>query len=236
MLPPHETGIEDGRIAAGTGPAGSAILAGDRLRIEAESGQWETTAQVVLCAPERIEVELDQPGPETDGRIRGGTRVRLYVGRADGAWMQPAVVSFRSSAERVVLDLEPGRIARMQRREYFRLGVRLPIAVGLGLPEGMPRLFRVLDLSGGGCFVHDEEETLDVGEEHDACLDLRDQRAPLNLRVTVVRRGQVSGETGAGLQFLGLQESSRERIMRALFDQFRRERIRLGVTPASDPS
>ena len=247
---PERPGVEPGD-GSDENVRGS-LLPGDRIRVEAEATDWVATASVLLSGRERAEIELDPCGVDAAELLKGGTAVRLVVGRADGAWVQRAIVVARPTAERLILDLEPGRRVRMQRREYFRLGVRLPIAVRLGrageqpedvTPESappareaeLPRLFRVLDLSGGGCFVRDDDEVLRIGAEHDACLDLRDQEAPLQVRVVVVRRGRVYGEGGAGLRFLDLRESCRARIMRALFEQFRRERIRLGAGSSAPP-
>lgn len=243
-IDPERPGVEPGEDSVES--ARGSLLPGDRIRVEAEAADWVATASVLLSGRDRAEIELDPGGVDAAESLRVGAVVRLVVGRADGAWVQRALVVARPTAERLILDLEPGRRVRMQRREYFRLGVRLPIAVRLGrageppddaTPDSappareseLPRLFRVLDLSGGGCFVRDDDEVLRIGAEHDACLDLRDQESPLQVRVVVVRRGRVSGEAGAGLRFLDLRESCRARIMRALFEQFRRERIRLGV-------
>jgi len=131
--------------------------------------------------------------------------------------------------ERIFLVTDPTP-RRLQRREYFRMRVRLPFMVeGVIDPPAIdppsPRCLQLVDLSAGGCCCRDPEGTLQAGLVYRVRLML-EAGAALVLHARVVRRARMRQGPVAGLHFPDLRDCDRERIMSALFEEYRRQRRR----------
>jgi hypothetical protein len=235
-------------------------------------------ARVIEVKGDRVLLRIPR-GADPQGHALGfGGQVQLLLGGRDSAHLFHATVHSRPE-DGVVAVLLCGHPLRLQRREYFRLAVRLPIAVRLARedtvgaseagdqepdeddapvvygpisgPAEVPapeiessdaadavdpllkapeiRIFRLADLSGGGCLCLDPDRLLRDGRLYSASLDLHDGEPPLQVRVEVVRHGISFGYPSAGLRFVAFAEKHRERIMRTLFREQRR-RITTGRT------
>ncbi len=264
---------------------------GGRVRLRPLSNDDDgLVARVVEVEGERLLVRLSRNSEPGAPLFVAGGRIEVILGRRDSAYSFDASVLCRYEGDILAIQLS-GAPRRLQRREYFRLAVRLPIAVcldpprrdpraGLGTetpardslsdrvarddgdsqeahlreslstweedapgdaeswpaasgaeildPEPAPRaqapqivIFRLADLSGGGCLCLDPDERLRDGRVYRATLDLHDG-LPLQVEVEAVRRGVSFGIRCVGLRFVALAESRRERIMRALFREQRR--------------
>lgn len=139
-------------------------------------------------------------------------------------------------------ELDPSSRDRVQRREFFRMRLSLPLLVPrakhrdlLGLSLGaLPvltelsgadyRLFRSIDLSGGGCLLEGVEPWLRAGSEHRGYLYVGDDGGPLPLELIVIRSTAEPSPGQTAIRFTRLPERRRERILRALYREHRRQR------------
>jgi len=80
-------------------------------------------------------------------------------------------------------------------------------------------LFDSIDLSRGGAFLH-SELLLEIGEELEVTFGLPDEIRPVRARARVAwaTRGDATGQSGMGLEFIDLTEEARDAI-----DRFVRE-------------
>ncbi|MCC7144067.1 MAG: PilZ domain-containing protein [Candidatus Eisenbacteria bacterium] len=189
---------------------------GSRIEISPTTGPWGAylpTAQPVSCIAERPDA--------------------LYVFTAR---CHPGP----GGSARWILEFESGRQERLQRREFFRMRIHLPLLVAapgapfdreLGKaipylsprePAGEYRLLRLSDLSGGGCLANGWEPWLTPGTVHVGYLYIDDGGGPLPLRLLVVRADEERGETA--FHFVEMRERRRERVLRALYREYRRQR------------
>jgi c-di-GMP-binding flagellar brake protein YcgR len=228
-------------------------------------------ARVIEVEDDRVLLRVPRSTDPQGHALVSGGQVQLLLGGRDSAHLFHATVLSRPE-DGVIAVLLCGHAQRLQRREYFRLAVRLPIAVCLDrekavgdseagdrgadeddasrLSEPAPspadvfagelensdavgaaaplptapeiRIFRLADLSGGGCLCLDPEGLLRSGRVYAASLDLHDGEPALRVNVEVVRGGISLGYPSAGLRFVTLAEKHRERIMRTLFREHQR--------------
>lgn len=188
-----------------------------------------------------------------------GETVRLLCRGGDAAYRHTATVLSRPSAGKLIVALIASAAERVQQRQYFRMRVRFPLlaegvvspqtgarsstaadrassalAKGDPVPAGLRAQLRLLpmkNLSGGGCLCGDPGNELESGRLYRVHLCLPDGRPPLPVEAQVVRRTRIAGQAAAGLQFVGLQERDRERIVRTLFDQYRQSRSQNSSNP-----
>lgn len=227
-------------------------------------------ARVIEVDQERVLLRLPRGFPSQGHVFHAGGQVQLLIGKRDSALLYQAAVLSRPD-DGIMAIMLSGHPLRLQRRDYFRIVVRLPIAVTLSREEnaeepgadkagsvldegpegtgmapghaaasapgieardaagvtepfpGVPeiRIFRLADLSGGGCLCLDPDNLLRRDRLYPATLDLHDGEPLLQVRVEVVRRGVSFGYPSAGLRFVAIAEKYRERIMRTLFREYR---------------
>ncbi|HEY4098022.1 MAG TPA: PilZ domain-containing protein [Baekduia sp.] len=113
----------------------------------------------------------------------------------------------------------------MQRRDYVRAEVALPLTLLVGGADDAPVTARAqtLDVSGGGMLVRGLPGPK-LGDEHGFELAL-DDGAPIRARGRVVR---LVGIDSAGVQFTDVQHADRERLVHAAFDMSRDQHRRFG--------
>ena len=181
--------------------------------------------------------EDDLPAPPRE-------QLRVIVERADALYRFEASLRAVNAEDLWTVTLRPESQERVQRREFFRMRIGLPLLVAsrpseasrsvrLGasyLPPAVSgadyRMFRSLDLSGGGCLVDGCEEWLEPGSVHPGFLYLDDGGGPLPLSLLVIRSDGDEDEDQAEtvFRFVELKERRRERILRALYREYRRLR------------
>ncbi len=167
-------------------------------------------------------------------------RFKIRVGSGDATYLWKAVGAAPPERSRIVLRLLNAPIRRIQRREFFRMDVRMPLVVDAPAPTPAfsatgPDLagvrhrapiyvFPVQDLSGGGCLCLDGCGFFTRGALHDARILLDPPGGFLPVRVQVVRRTRSGSVPAAGLRFVELQERDRERIQKTLFEEYQHRR------------
>lgn len=130
-----------------------------------------------------------------------------------------------------------------QRREFFRMAVRLSMLVptvqtakvpARGVPYLPPlgdgsdfRLLQIEDLGAGGCRARVPVDWPPVGSRLPGYLYLDDDRGPLEVDLLVVRReDEDTDDPCAAFAFIRLRDRHRQRILRRLFREYRRQRAR----------
>jgi len=169
--------------------------------------------------------------------VRGGQYLLLHKGdkvRVEFV-LEDAVYSFigeileRKKVNNVSLLVlpRPSVLSRRQRRQYVRLPVVMPLQIRTEKEDGSEMVIRgkVVDLSGGGLqFV--SNEALPVNTEVTLTLPLDDGQKgkPLVTKGVVswviVDRSKRNARTG--VQFAGIKETDRERIIAYIFRELRK--------------
>jgi c-di-GMP-binding flagellar brake protein YcgR len=230
---------------------------GDRVRLCLGDGS-RLRARVTACVGTQLELVLAATSRPVESRLVANDPVEICLYHADAVYVHRA--SFRSrlpeGALAVLLDGAPPQ--RLQRREYFRMPVRFSFLVRLrgrrrptesmtpmledpSIPSAPTQwaLFSLVNLSGGGCLLLDPEGLLKPDTVYEGRLHTGDDQPPLVLQSAVVRRTQFRGGPAAGLRFVALKEKDRQRIIAALFREYRRimaRRRQRALAHASGPS
>lgn len=140
----------------------------------------------------------------------------------------------------VIVELSPDR---GNCRTYFRMPMHLALRIlRPGEPGGsrsaasLQLLARVDELSGGGCRFLTGPDSLEVGGTYPGRLQLESDRTPLEVRLHILRiqPGEEGDEVAAA--FLDLREAERQRILRRLFEEYRRLRREVVVAPLVFPN
>jgi c-di-GMP-binding flagellar brake protein YcgR len=220
------------------------LTVGDRLRLCLRDGS-RLRARVTSSQGGELTLRLAAASQPAPGALAPPERVEVCLYREDAVYLSGATVLRRSEEGSLVLVLEAAPPQRLQRREYFRMPVRFSFLLRLRRrrprgEEGRPAveapaapaeeahwaLFALVNLSGGGCLCLDPQGQLRMDGVFEGRLHTGDDDPPLILRTAVVRRTKVRGEPAAGMRFVGLREKDRQRIMAALFREYRRVRAR----------
>jgi c-di-GMP-binding flagellar brake protein YcgR len=206
--------------------SGSALPPGARIarRVRIRFGERESwkTARLRTRAGRRLDLLIGEDDP---GTLEVGEAAQVLLCADDAAYLHRARVLLPPLSGRMVLILEASVPERWQRREFFRMRVSVPMLLEGG-SEARPAsgLFRVVDLSGGGCLCLDAGEELAVGDAFQGRLKLPQTSESVRVRLRVVRRTRDRGRPAAGLFFEALREKDRQRIVCSLFAEYRRRR------------
>ncbi len=209
-LPPVGTVVEV------TDPAGQA----HRTRVEAVGDQ---TLEVVAPTGGRRRREPPDPGARID--VRWGSQLGMLVARCELVAIPSDVVALWSLAVR--------RLERHQRRDAYRLHVRLPAE--LRLVGGDTVLAETLDVSESGVAVEVAPGShVAVGDRVDLALALTDGVEVLTF--AVVRRADAQASEGlrAALELTDPDARTRDVLRRFVLDEQLRRRARGGGWVPSD--
>jgi c-di-GMP-binding flagellar brake protein YcgR len=235
--PGHERGTCERSESAAKG-----LVPGVRIRVAVGNGRKLTGARIVKQSGTRLLLSLHSLSPEVRADLLAGTRVRLLSRGENAGYWHDATVVARPTSCRLLIKVAPIPPERVQQRQYFRMRVRLSLfaeeietsppskprnsSVEAGLRAHL-RLLALRNLSGGGCLCCDPRKELRPGTVYRLHLCLPDGAPPLPVEARVVRTTRVGGQRAAGLSFVGLLERDRERILRVLFQEYRRSRTRM---------
>ncbi|MFP4373592.1 MAG: flagellar brake protein [Spirochaetaceae bacterium] len=182
-------------------PVGAAVL----LRAKEEA---PVQARVLAQEPESFLVEHDEEAQD----LTFGTPLTVLYQTNAGIYAFESVVERREgSVLYLAHDEEP---SRMQRREYYRQNVDLPVYVRPTGSGKKPLATRFIDVGGGGASLRNPSPKFVRGTDLELTFH-PDSEAPLNLHGRVVRtssQGRV-----LHIKFEKLRESSRDKIFRLLF-------------------
>lgn len=102
----------------------------------------------------------------------------------------------------------------MQRREYYRRNLELPVFVRPTGSRRRPVATRFIDVGGGGASLQNPSAKFRRGTDLELTFH-PDSHAPLNLHGRVVRTSQ--GGAVLHVKFEKLRESTRDKIFRMMF-------------------
>jgi c-di-GMP-binding flagellar brake protein YcgR len=219
-------------------------LATKRELVSVHFGETDAMLTLLLdVSPERDEVLLDCcPDPALNARLLAARRLTCVSRLAHipiRFAAEGASATYFQGEPAFAVQLPP-TVARIQRREFFRVRVPLTQAVRCEIPaphNGVPAAVlataRVLDMSGGGLSLADLPPTVswEPGTIHEAC------RLPLpnvgtlvmDLEVVRLSHGPVApSQRGphAGVHFVNLNDGNRTRLQRFINDLQRMELAR----------
>jgi c-di-GMP-binding flagellar brake protein YcgR len=182
-------------------PAGAAVLL-------QQEGETSVRARVLEHEPTALVVELD----EGEREFTYGSPVQVLYQANAGIFAFESVVESRESRMlRLAHDEEP---ARMQRREYYRQNVDLPVYVRPTGSKKEPVETRFIDVGGGGASVQNPSSKLTRGTDLELTFH-PDSHAPLSVHGRVVRTSR-DGRV-LHVKFEKLRESTRDKIFKLLF-------------------
>ncbi len=163
--------------------------------------------------------------------LRPAQSMTLFFIREDAIYSFEAVVkeTHHHPVPRVALH-SFGPVQRVQRREYFRVRVMLPVHLtgSAGTEESKARRKKVLhlvthtvDISGAGMAIH-HGWPIPANTMFDTSLVIEDGQQPLKLLSRVVHSEPLSEVSGkplyhVALVFVSIKESQRRTIVRRLF-------------------
>ncbi len=108
-------------------------------------------------------------------------------------------------------------------RAFFRMPVRLRI-VFRHHDSQLQVMGNVVELSGGGCCVSVPPGSIGKGEVRKGYLQLDDQKDSLLVRLEALRVRRDGDHDTVACRFIEIKEPDRQRILRRLFDEYRRIR------------
>jgi hypothetical protein len=182
-------------------PAGAAVLL-------QQQGENAVRGRVLEHEPTALLVELD----EGEREFTYGSPVQVLYQTNAGIFAFDSVVEAREGVMlRLAHDEEP---SRMQRREYYRQNIDLPVYVRPTGSTKQPAETRFIDVGGGGASVRNPSTKFGRGTDLELTFH-PDSHAPLNLHGRVVRTSQ--GGRVLHVKFEKLRESTRDKIFRLLF-------------------
>ncbi len=182
-------------------PVGAAVL----LRKKEEP---PLQARVLAQEPDSFLVEHDE---EAEIFTYGTALTVLYQTNAGIYAFESVVEGREGSVLYLAHDEEP---SRMQRREYFRQNVDLPVYVRPTGSNRKPIATRFIDVGGGGASLRNPSPKFVRGTDLELTFH-PDSDAPLNLHGRVVRTSR-QGRV-LHLKFEKLRESTRDKIFGLLF-------------------
>jgi c-di-GMP-binding flagellar brake protein YcgR len=218
----------------------------ERIKLGSPCGSAPVLARVLRQQGRRLLLLLPPRAAREEEALAAGRAVQIVCRGKDAGYLRAGKIQSHPSARRLFVLLDPTPPERVQQRQHFRLPVRFPLMaepveqapvataplapapVAPAPPAGRLSLLSMRNLSGGGCLCRDPEGRLSEGQRYRLHLCLPDGDSPLPVSARVVRRARLGGQGAAGLQFVDLAERDRERIMRTLFDEYRRRRSLLG--------
>lgn len=198
-----------------------------------QGATWATcAARIAEVGSDRFKVTV----PAGAGRAVPLLAGERLVGRVevDGVLYQfeCAVLGHQVQPVHAVELSLPARFQKVQRRDFLRLSVRLPVryrlaaARHLGAVPADERCTWLTDLSGSGCSAV-LAEVLPAGTLVDLFLSLP-PRTEIHAIAEVVRVKEGTAGSGhiAGLRFVRLAEQCRQQIIRYIFREERERRLR----------
>jgi c-di-GMP-binding flagellar brake protein YcgR len=168
----------------------------------------------------------------------GGARIpirredRLFVSftRPDAVYgLESVVKKIQTEPIPLVGVLLTGEIQRIQRREYARVQALLPVEMTMASPlaeEEAAKVGRIrtntLDISGGGMAIQNRH-LIPTGTLYDVRLSIPGQPPPLKILAKVVRNVPLTDAHDErihkyGLMFISLNEATRSRLVKYVFD------------------
>lgn len=203
-----------------------------RVELEVHDPDFEGKYASRVMDVTKKEIELMAPTEKGElVPIRRKTKVTIdYIGqRAMYRFDSIITRRFRDPVAGIAIK-KPRRVERIQRREFVRLEINIPIKYRLSVEEGEPEEFKksyTIDLSGGGLrFISDEK----LPEDEFLEIRLGMDRVNEVIFGKIARVAQTEDNDGyeIGLEFKSLSPATQDEIVSWIFNK-QREMIRKGL-------
>lgn len=168
---------------------------------------------------------LCKADPQNDVKLKSGSMIMQFQVNAQ---KYISLVPFRKAGEFISLSMEK-KMFRVQRREFFRLKMPQNFRGTMLVPElfGRPfgKVFRLVDLSGGGCKVDLPPMDLDIkpGTVFKGILKLQG-RQDFTIICTVRHQSKLTernDDRWLGLEFFHQSEPEKNRMAATVMDLYR---------------
>ncbi|HKJ85424.1 MAG TPA: PilZ domain-containing protein, partial [Spirochaetia bacterium] len=147
-------------------------------------------------------------------RLTTGSLVEVVYQNGSGIYRFESGVLANPPGEMELSHSE--RLERVQRREYYRGRVRLPVYVKLAREPERPERTQLIDVGGGGASFRAPDPRFQRGEHVELTFH-PDSAAPLHLPGRIVRESK--GGRVAHVSFDDLTPSTRDRVYGFLFQR-----------------
>jgi len=172
------------------------------------SGRNQFSGRIVQLDPDSVKIKMEKPVPAPDP----GTAVQVYFQKSSGIFSFSARTQKSENGFLWVSHSE--NIHRLQRREFYRKKLKLPVYIKPTGSSERPLRTTIIDLGGGGASILNTAQNFH--EKEDVTLIFftpRPERMVLTAHVIRVSEG---GKT-LHVSFGHMLESSRDRIIGYLF-------------------
>jgi c-di-GMP-binding flagellar brake protein YcgR len=143
-----------------------------------------------------------------------------------GLYKQRGVARFDVNGDEAVRFVGGTEPELIQRREFVRVDVNIPVSVWL--KDGWPMEFDAMNLSGSGILLappSGKAKQLTIGMFLSLKIPLYDEKPAIEVRGSVVRE---AGRGAMGVRFDHISEADQERLVRYVARQEREQRRRMG--------
>lgn len=193
-----------------------------RLELEIPEGPYQGSYYSHLLSMEDSYLSISIPISKGEiVPIRNGTPLSvIFVGPEAMYQFESRVLKRKRGKVPSLLISLPENFRRIQRREFFRLKVNIPLL--FRKQEGGEDFFEAftLDLSGGGCKFRAEEE-LEVGET--VLVRFKEEELTgLDLEAEILRREKDDQKFIYAARFKEIPEREQDEIIRFIFDKQRK--------------
>lgn len=141
-----------------------------------------------------------------------GVSARVYFQTPSGRFMFTSQI--RRIRKNSIEIMHSEHIKRLQRRQFYRKRLMLPVYVKAASVDEPARLTILIDLGGGGASIAKGEMHLEVGERISLWVHSA-EKEKIDVTATVLRLSR--GNKIAHIKFDNILESDRDRIMNLLF-------------------
>lgn len=184
-------------------PEGSGVLV-------LEDREHPVHGRVLKPTTSAFRVRLD----ENERKFVIGNPVEVVYQNSSGVFRFDSGILHRIGSE---LELQHSeRVEIVQRREYYRRNIRLPVYVRAAEEDHRPVRSEFVDIGGGGASMANPGERYEKGESLELTFH-PDSEATLHIPARVVRTSK-QGKV-LHLSFENIRESSRDKIYRLLFQE-----------------
>ncbi|MFW5688212.1 MAG: flagellar brake protein [Spirochaetota bacterium] len=197
-----------GGTPAGREPESSTEIPEDAGVMLVDTHNRTVPARVESPSPSAFRVRTDPDAPE----VGAGSLIEVVYQNGSGIYRFESAVTNRAGRTLELSHAE--HLERLQRRQYYRGEVRLPVYVRLAHESGRPERTELIDISAGGASFFAPDERFQAGEQVEMTFH-PDSDAAMHLTGEVIReskRGSI-----AHVSFENLRPGERDRVMRYVF-------------------
>ncbi len=189
-------------------PHSTAELSKEMTVFVVVSGRNQFPSRIVQLDPDSIKIQIEKPVPIPNP----GTSIQVYFQKSSGIFSFPTRI--QKTAGGLIWISHSENIERLQRREFYRKKLKLPVYIKPTGSSEPPLRTNIIDLSGGGASILNTAQNFH--EKEDVTLIFFTPRPERMILTAHVIRVSEGGKT-LHVSFGHMLESSRDRIIGYLF-------------------